>query len=192
MALALMRSWKATGVSRYQDSARRAVRYERSIFLPAFDNWPDFRQPESRATDQNPPLASWCNGGPGIGLARLGCLACGEDEMLREDIETASRWLQSNAPGPLDHVCCGELGKLELLMEGGRRLLRPAWVDAGRLRAGAVITRADTKSRGFYSTIGSTRSLFMPGFFNGLSGIAYQMLRLADTSGRLPSVLLWD
>jgi type 2 lantibiotic biosynthesis protein LanM len=191
-ALALTRAWKATGVSRYQDSARRALRYERSIFLPAFDNWPDFRQPESQATGQNPPMASWCNGAPGIGLARLGCLGCAEDELLRDDIETASRWLQSNAPGPLDHVCCGELGKLEILIEGGRRLLRPAWVDAGHRRAGAVITRADTESRGFFSTIGSTRSLFIPGFFNGLSGIAYQMLRLADTSGGLPSVLLWD
>ena len=31
----------------------------------------------------------------------------------------------------------------------------------------------------------------MPGLFNGLAGIGYQMLRLA-APGRIPSVLLWE
>lgn len=186
MALALTRAWQATGVSRYQDSAHRAIAYERSVFLPVEGNWSDFRGQEGK------PLGAWCHGAPGIGLARLGCLASGEDDRARDEIETAVRWLHTDVLGPRDHLCCGELGKMEVLLEAGRRLSRPEWVDAGRRRAAAVIARADADRGGFYSIIGSTNSMFLPGFFSGLAGIGYQLLRLADMSGRLPSVLLWD
>lgn len=187
MALALTRASRATGISSYQDSARRAIAYERSVFLPAEDNWSDFREQARK-----PPVAAWCHGAPGIGLARLGCLAGGTDDRALDEIETVARWLHTNAAGPFDHLCCGELGKLEVLLEAGRRLSRPEWVDAGRRRAAAVIARADQDRCGFYSMIGSTESMFIPGFFNGLAGIGYQMLRLADMPGRLRSVLLWD
>ena len=43
IALALVRAFSATGVSKYLQAARSAIDYERSIFLPVADNWLDLR-----------------------------------------------------------------------------------------------------------------------------------------------------
>jgi lantibiotic modifying enzyme len=101
-----------------------------------------------------------------------------------------SAWRASAVWLPL-HVCCGDFGKLELLLEAGRRLSRPDWVDAAGRRAAAIIARADAGRQGFSCMAGYTDSLFTPGLFTGMAGMGYQMLRLADPAQRLPSVLLW-
>jgi type 2 lantibiotic biosynthesis protein LanM len=188
VALALTRAGRVTGVPAYLDSANRGLEYERSIFRPEEGNWPDLR----REGEEGPSNAAWCHGAPGIGLSRLGCLACEEDERIEGEIETAARWLSNHELDYADHVCCGEFGKLEVLLEGGRRLSRPEWVDTAQRRAAAITARTDNENSGFHTSLQSMDSIFIPGFFNGLAGIGYQMLRLADHSGRLPSVLSLD
>ena len=187
IALALARACRATGTPAYRDAAHRAIGYERSVFLMSENNWPRFRG------QTDPLMGAWCYGAPGIGLARLGCMAAEiDDDRLPGEIEIAARWLQANEPGVSDHLCCGEFGKLDMLLEAGRRLGRPDWIDAAQRRASAVIDRADADRGGFHSLAGSTETMFTPGFFNGLAGMGYQMLRLADTDGHLPGVLLCD
>lgn len=92
---------------------------------------------------------------------------------MPREIEAAVRWMQTNPIGSADHVCCGELGKVEVLIEAGRRFGRPEWEDLARRRAAATIARAGA-DRGFHSMIGPAESLFTPGFFNGLAGIGCQ------------------
>jgi type 2 lantibiotic biosynthesis protein LanM len=192
VALALTRAARVTGDPAHRDAATRGFEYERSIFRPEEDNWPDLRY-EGDGALRN---AAWCHGAPGIGLARLGCVGGGESDRedcrMRGEIETAARWVSSHGLDYADHVCCGEFGKLEILLEGGRRLSRPEWVDAAQRRAAAATARADEGDMGFHTSLQSMNSIFIPGFFNGLAGIGYQMLRLADHSGRLPSVLSWE
>ncbi len=187
IALALVRAFSATGVSKYLQAARSAIDYERSIFLPVADNWLDLR-----GQGKPPSVGSWCHGAPGIGLARLGCLHYDEGGRIQEEIETAAKWLQNNSVGPVDHLCCGEMGKVDVLLETGQRLSRADWVNAARQRASAVIARSDAEAGGFYSNTGPANSMFTPSFFNGLSGIGYEILRLYDTSGRLPCALIFD
>jgi hypothetical protein len=40
--------------------------------------------------------------------------------------------------GDADHVCCGKLGRIELLLEAGTRLRRPELIEAARRRVEAV------------------------------------------------------
>lgn len=188
VALALTRAARVTGAPAHLDSANRGIEYERSIFRPEEGNWPDLRYED----DGDLSSAAWCHGSPGIGLSRLGCLAYQADDRTRGEIETAGQWLLSHGLEYADHVCCGEFGRIEVLLEGGRRLLRPEWIDAAQRRAAAATARADEGNAGFHTSLQSMNSIFIPGFFNGLAGIGYQMLRLADHSGRLPSVLLWE
>ena len=54
--------------------------------------------------------------------------------------------------------------------------------------AGSVVARARERGHFRLSTGGAEYEVFTPGFFQGLSGIAYTLLRFADAR-RLPSVL---
>lgn len=187
-AYALLQAHTFSGDPSFREAAKRAVEYERSVFHPAENNWPDNRKGGTF-------MGAWCHGAPGIGLARLGCLKHDEDEQYRGEIETALHWVKTNQPSELDHVCCGEFGNMELLMEAGRRLGRADLVAEAQVRCTSVVARAqhkvNGKPSGFQSMMGRCDSMFLPGFFNGMAGIGYQMLRLAAPD-RIPSVLLWD
>jgi type 2 lantibiotic biosynthesis protein LanM len=188
IAYALLQAHAATDNPAFRDAARRGLEYERSVFVPFHNNWPDFRAGGGFG-------GSWCHGAPGIGLARLGCVSYHPDAESHREIDTAIQWMQANPPNPSDHLCCGELGNLELLLAAGLRLGRADWVRKAQIRGAAALARAhcpqDGSPSGFQSNLGPCESIFMPGLFNGLAGIGYQMLRLAAPD-RVPSVLLWE
>lgn len=191
VAYALLRAHAATGVPAFRTAARRALDYERSAFLPSQRNWRDFRtgSPETACG------GTWCHGAPGIGLARLGGMAYDDDEETRTEVNTAIRWLQATPPRMADHLCCGEFGNLELFLAAGQRLGRADLMQRAQILGTAVIARADHKAHGhrngFQTNLGPCESIFIPGLFDGLAGIGYQMLRLAAPD-RVPSVLLWE
>jgi type 2 lantibiotic biosynthesis protein LanM len=188
IAYALLTAHDALGNPALREAARRGLGYERSVFVPSQNNWPDFRKGARFG-------GSWCHGAPGIGLARLGCVSLDPDEEFHSEIEAAVQWLRANPPNPADHLCCGEFGNLELLLAAGLRLGRTDWVHEAQIRGASTIARAgrmhDGGRTGFQSNLGPCDSIFMPGLFDGLAGIGYQMLRLA-APGRVPSVLLWE
>jgi lantibiotic modifying enzyme len=90
----------------------------------------------------------------------------------------------------LDHLCCGSFGRMDLLVEGARRLQQPALLDLARRQAAFVMRRAHRQG-GCTVLPGWTTPVFCCGLFQGYSGIGYQLLRLADP-GAVPSVLLWE
>jgi len=188
IAYALCSAYAATGNRALLDAAGRAVAFETSIFDPIQGNWPDRRNESA-----GPAMGAWCHGAPGIGLARLGSLqfTAGEPcwgDLLR-DLDTAANWLAVEPASPSDHLCCGEFGRIEMLLEAGVRTGRLEWIAAAHHRAGNAFARAGGAE--FWCTIGSLENNFVPGLFDGLSGIGYQMLRLAEPDS-LPSVLLWE
>jgi lantibiotic modifying enzyme len=79
------------------------------------------------------------------------------------------------------------MGRVEFLFTAGRKLNRPELVDAAMKLASQVVARAEEKGHYGYGPILD----FHPGFFQGASGIGYQLLRLAYPD-QLPSVLLWE
>ena len=89
---------------------------------------------------------------------------------------------------PLDHLCCGNLGRTDFLLTAGLRLGRPELTGLARDRAATVLARSEARS-GFTWLSGDDS--INPSLFQGIAGIAYQLLRLAKPAA-LPSVLLWD
>jgi len=185
IAYALLRLYQASGETTFLEAAQEAIAYERSVFIPEEGNWPDFRQsaPKERPTC----MCSWCHGAPGIGLARVATLDILDTPEIRQDIEAAINTTKQHGLSEIDHLCCGNMGRIEFLFTAGRKLSRPDLVEEAMKQAAQVVARAQQRGHFGYGSILD----FHPGFFQGASGIGYELLRLAYPD-QLPSVLLWE
>lgn len=185
IAYALARLSVASADAGYGRAAREAMEQENQLFDGAKDNWRDLRgdvQPDYRV--------NWCHGAPGIGLARVGGMAAVADDRVEADIEAALRLtLNLSLEGP-DHLCCGNLGRADFLLAAGERLDRPELIAAGRERVQRVARRA-RRSGGFTLDDALPIRVYIPGFFQGLAGVGYEMLR-ARHPRHVPCALLWE
>ncbi len=185
IALALTRLGSATGERRFIDAAGRAVAYEDWLFDRERDAWPDLRHDGAE-----PPafMNAWCHGAVGIGFARLGAGQAPGGPAARTHLDAAIRSSASLELSAKDGLCCGNLGRAALLAAGGRRG-RPDAAAAAADLAGAVLARA--RAAGGYRLAGRKGvEFFDPSFFQGLSGVGYQLLSLG-APGVLPDVLAW-
>jgi type 2 lantibiotic biosynthesis protein LanM len=185
IAYALLRLYAVTGNQGYLDAAAEGIAYEDQLFVPDAQNWLDLPVPGNRTF-----RARWCHGAPGIGLARLGGLADLDTAQVQADISAAlqtTRHVQTPEPA---HLCCGTLGRAELLLEAARRLARPELAVSAEQLAWQVVAEAEQVGR-FVLDSRLPAHVDNPGFFQGTAGIGYTLLRLAFPD-RLPSVLLWD
>jgi type 2 lantibiotic biosynthesis protein LanM len=185
-ALALLRLYRATGDTAFRAAAEDALAYERKLFMPDVNNWPDFRY--RPPPDGVPGLCQWCHGAAGIGLARVGCLDLIDDDHISAEIEAALSCTLAAATSNIDHMCCGNFGRFDFLLTAGLRLGRPDLVAWARDGASARVGQA--AARGEFSW-GGGGDRMNPGFFQGVAGIGYELLRLTAPQ-TLPSVLLWD
>ena len=186
-ALALMRLHAVTGDLSFLSAANQALQYERNAFSVEDQGWPDYRQPEG-APQSHRFRAEWCRGSAGIGLARISCLALGTDATIRDEVEAAVRSTQTAPPSPRDDLCCGNMGRVELLLEAGRLLGRESLVASARTEAERIYSSGQERQRFKWRT-GSDRENV--GFFTGLAGIGYQLLRLHNPND-VRSVLRWE
>jgi lantibiotic modifying enzyme len=132
----------------------------------------------------------WCHGAPGIGLARLGGVALDDDPGCLAEIEAAlEATVRFGLRGP-DYVCCGNLGRADLLLEAGVRLNHAALGRRALSMASNIVARAEREG-GFRLIHGLPASSYKPGFFRGVAGIGYELLRIAARR-HVPSVLLWE
>lgn len=185
IAYALLRLAAASGDRSFLDAAAEAIEYERNVYDTAAKNWPDYRAGDRRAFS-----AAWCHGAPGIALARLGGLSLLDTPGVRADIEAALETTLREGLRARDHLCCGSLGLAEVLLTGGLVLGRPELVSAARQRASFVLERARA-SGAFIFPDALPADYASPGFFVGLAGIGYELLRLSFPE-QLPSVLRFE
>lgn len=176
-AYALLRLHAATQESSFQKAAISALNYERRQFSPYHNNWPDYRSGAAAWA------FGWCNGAPGIGLGRIGARRFGADPVFSSEIDAALCVVRNRQHPSVDHVCCGRGGHIELLLKSGLsdEAYRHAseWIGAAEVNGGFRL---------FDKLPRKAQSL---GFFQGLSGIGYQMLRLAAPA-QIPSILLFE
>lgn len=129
---ALLELHRVTGEARFRDGALQGLRYERNLFNPAYNNWPDLRIMNPGAAQQPVYNMAWCHGAPGIGLSRLRDyeLLDGDSE-IRQEMDAA---IQTTAaalslpwtPGRGNFsLCHGACGNAELLLMAAEQLDRP-------------------------------------------------------------------
>ena len=187
ISLALSRLHAVTREGKFLDAAREGLAYESSVFDTTAKNWPDLRDANIKGPLRF--LAQWCHGAAGIGLARLGCAETIGTRPLQDDIDAALKASIARGLGDVDGLCCGNCGRIELLLEASRRLGVPAWEQAATRLASAVVLKA-RQSSGYRQFGELACALSGPSFFTGTSGIGYALLRLVRPE--LPCVLLWE
>ena len=175
MAYALLRLYAVTQDSRFFDRAKEMISYEQ--------NW-------QTSNSQKFFYNSWANGAAGIGLGRLGSMSIFNTEVIRLEIELAVTTAQDCCLEDLDNLAWGNLGRIETLLVASQKLNRPELLDFGLKATGSLVRQAQLRGR-FNLSSRSIPVAYNPGFFQGTSGIGYQLLRIAYPN-LLPSILLWS
>jgi lantibiotic modifying enzyme len=173
-------------------AARDAMAFERSLYRSGLGNW----APYTAFPEEGRPMVAWCWGAPGIALGRIAALDTLDSEEVREDIRRALRTTLTQPLTLEDHICCGNLGRAQILAYAARADLGDDSLPssgsllnvAGRL-AHNVLRYA--KGRGGFRWSPSQKETFQPFFFKGAAGVGYAFLYLAEP-GMLPLPLLLE
>jgi type 2 lantibiotic biosynthesis protein LanM len=186
IAYALVRLFGATRNSTYLDAAVDGIEFERSVFSERRGNWPDFR---SAGTDGRIGFpVKWCHGAAGIALGRLGCREIVDIAGIDGEIETGLGTTREHYLQDVDYLCCGNVGRMETFLVAARVTGRSEWRRLAEAGAAAVVEGA--RHNGHYTLSVDVPGMYNPGFFQGMAGIGYQLLRLA--CDELPAVLVWE
>lgn len=175
---ALARLAHRCGREDFWSAALEGFAFEQLHYSPEHRNWWPVR---SRKTPRL--LNAWCNGAAGIALSRLSLPMGGELSQIQEDLHLALASVGEAAESEIDLLCCGNMGRVDILLQASRKLERDDLFKAAHDLAERVIMGAH--ERGYRTNY---RDQFDPGFYLGLSGIGYVLLRLSG-SADLPCVL---
>ncbi len=178
---ALLRLYALTRDPGLLEAAREGIAGERRLGSPE-EGWRDPRHPGA------PPRSTWCHGAPGIALARIGALDVLDEPEIRAEIRAALDATSSHPLTAIDHLCCGNLGRAEVLLHASEALADSGLHEEALSIAGRVLLRA-ARSGGFGCAPYAGADLTDPSFFRGDAGIGFTLLRLADP-GALPCPLL--
>jgi lantibiotic modifying enzyme len=169
-------------------AAADALEFERSLYCPERRTWKDLRFEGCSIQDM------WCHGTAGLALGKIASLPLADDPEIREEIEIAlAATLAATTPerfvvNPYDDMCCGHLGRVEVLHSAARLLGRADLLEPAAALAERVLHRAEATGRyGLTSARGTEH--FDPSLFQGAAGIGYTLLRLVAPDD-LPCLLL--
>ncbi|MEI6174215.1 MAG: type 2 lanthipeptide synthetase LanM family protein [Bacteroidota bacterium] len=190
IAYALLKLAEVTQNDIYRATAERAIWYENSLFSDEHGNWQDIR--EFQVTTAGGPnfISSWCHGAPGIALARLASQHLLDNTAIQKNILDALETTKETPLTDRDHLCCGNLGIADILLYSAIQTGKQELSALALQRASQVVSRAAKNGR--YSLFPNAGDdFFNPGFFQGVSGIGYELLRLAWPE-KMPSVLIFE
>ncbi|WP_219823957.1 type 2 lanthipeptide synthetase LanM family protein [Actinokineospora auranticolor] len=131
------------------------------------------------------PGVGWCSGAAGLAAARTALLDHDDPACHTRATRAAARRLVTRPVLRDLSLCHGELGVAEALATLAPHCADPAVAGAARARAGLVLAAIDRGG----PHCGTPGGLPTPGLLNGVAGIGYGLLRLAQRD-RVPSVLL--
>ena len=174
--------------SRCADTLAGGLALERCAEVSPELGWGDTAWPKHPTQSAS---VAWCYGAPGIALSRLemGELL-GNDPSLVRERDMALRLTRDADLSSVDHVCCGNFGRVEALLTAAHRLQRQDLAVSARGLAAQVVR--GSSERGSYSMFPHlSGDQHCPSFFKGLSGIGYHLLRLGAPE-TLPSIVSWE
>ncbi|MGK0186196.1 MAG: type 2 lantibiotic biosynthesis protein LanM [Verrucomicrobiales bacterium] len=189
MAMALARLHAATNTPHFLETAWKAIQYERTVYDSDERNWPAFL-PQGHKRFIN----TWCHGAPGVALGRLGCLDLFPEESrqsMMQELRVALDTTVEAGITQIDHLCCGNLGRIDILFTAAQQLADQRLKEIAMAGATLVLQRAQANKAFSLATDPQRNACFQPGFFRGISGIGYALLRLAEPE-KVPSALLWE
>jgi type 2 lantibiotic biosynthesis protein LanM len=178
IAYALARLTSVTGDECYASAALDAISFEDTYLAKASSH-------ESISIEQGQE-PEWCSGPTGLALARFAIGDLLADNSLRSRGEAMLEQIADSKLHPMDNVCCGNFGRVEALLYADRRVdqdLSPREVAGGSLRR--------YEQQGYFCLPGHAQSLPNVSFFDGISGVAYSLLRVASPE-QLPCVPLLE
>lgn len=195
VAYALHTVFVLTGETRFRDAASRALAYERRVFDPQVQNWPDLRRLNRLADiNQSPAFGTfWCHGAPGIGLARLRAVEILGDADCRQEAEIAINSTRAVVEAALAthtgnySLCHGLSGNCETLLDASA-VLGPDWSWTTDLARRAGVAGLESYARRNIAWPCGTHEGQTPSLLLGLAGIGHFFLRLHDLC--TPSLLL--
>jgi len=110
-----------------------------------------------------------------------------DDEAIREEIAVALRTTHAAGFGRNHSLCHGDLGNLELLLLASQTLNQPQWGEEVNRYTSIILESINRQGW----LCGIPLGVESPGLMTGLSGIGYQLLRLAHPE-RVPSVMVLE
>ncbi|MFZ4564538.1 MAG: type 2 lanthipeptide synthetase LanM [Bacteroidales bacterium] len=191
IAYSLLKLHEATGNMEYYEIAAKSIRYENGLFSVENQNWADLRVFQGTVNPDSPKfMTAWCHGAAGIGLGRMAGKPLFNNNMIESDISSALATTRNTSLTNRDHLCCGNMGRIEAILYAALKTNDKNLLNEACEKAGFVIERAE--KRGHYDIFADqSLDFFNPGFFQGLSGIGYEFLRLAYPD-QFPSVLVFE
>lgn len=180
IAHALVRLAARTGREAFRDAALEGLLFERRHYDPAHRNWRDLRGLGDGF------MTAWCHGAAGVALARLGIFREIRTPEIEEEMRLALTTTRETPVLDRDSICCGNMGRVDILLQASRELGDEELARAAADLAGRVV--AGAHRRGHYRGSKPDDPSFSPTLFTGSAGIGYTLLRLADAPD-LPSVL---
>jgi lantibiotic modifying enzyme len=181
MAWALARYFARSGDEAALCSIRLGLAFEDRCFRTDVGNWVDLRHQDADHFE-----CGWCYGAPGMAVAleEIGRRVGGSLSIdLASRVAIALRTGASLLNGAVDHLCCGNFGRIEILHEMSRRC-GLEWAQVAAVSGAGTLLREG----GFRWRAVPGLPCWDPAFFTGASGVAYSLLRLGYP-GRLPCIL---
>ncbi len=182
VSVALARAGQILGNRAFLAAAARGLTFERTHCVVSPGCW------RVAPGDTRTP-SGWCRGGPGAALGRSIILEAAPDidgaEAAQDEIAQAVSFMQQLPRLRLDHLCCGGMGVVDTLLALHAASNDDAMLASAHARALSILRAA--KARGGFLL--GTEDGVEPSLFQGLAGVGYGLLRLAEPA-LLPCVLM--
>lgn len=177
-------SYQAVPNPRIYKCVSNAIDVENSSLVAG--NWIDLRNRDNRLKKNFPDPIHWCHGAPGIGISRIGVYSSMGMEECERDINIALKTTIMEGFGGCDALCHGNFGNIELLLENS--LLKKDIETYGlTLSVASELVKNKQDIEDFIYGI-PQKNVISYGLMTGISGIVYQLLRLAEPD-KVPSIL---
>ena len=181
IAWSLLRLSDVTNRADFREAARKALRFDQSLFDEGEKAWRDNRDEEKKFLHQ------WCHGSTGIGLGRIKAAKIANvdtnDSEIHQALENTRGYKTS------DTLCHGNFGDIELLLQAATYFNDEKYSNAARKKAFNVLLQKE--ERGSYLIDGPQAGIIQPSMFTGLTGIGMQLLRIYNPE-QVPAVMVLE
>lgn len=185
IAWALLELGAQTGIEKYRTAALEGFTYESSRYSSLLGNWVESGdRTELRTQITKAPSMAWCYGAPGIGMTRAAAMKHTDHPVIRHDLERAVEATIGRGPGTNYSLCHGDLGNLDFLLQAAEATGSHELAQRVDEFTNQILARISK----YGWLCGVPLGIESPALMNGLAGICYGLLRLAEPE-RVPSVL---